>query len=220
MRKTIIIIIYVTIIFTFNSNAMNFGLNIKQGLNISTILTDWQYIDEDKKMYLGSISGIGFSFGIVDFFTIQPEILFSMKGIRFNIDDFTVEFDQIFALNYLEFPVLFKFNIPSSKLIPNFYIGPGFDVLLSAKEKIVSAEGNDEGDIFENIKEDVNNYDFILVSGGGLELLIKKIRILLDIRYSIGLINIEINNISSFTNFEKSFLNSSISTFIGLAFYF
>ena len=104
-------------------NAPNGGIGIKGGVNFANVHGS----DKDN---LGEVSGhtnfhagvfSQFSFG--EFFSIQPEVLFSRKGYKRN--------DSTFRFNYFDVPVLAVFNITDNFSV---HLGPQVGIMIAAKE--------------------------------------------------------------------------------------
>ena len=105
-------------------------------------------------------------------FSLQQEVLFTLKGSKINtIGD--VWLSNIFL--YIEMPLLAKATLlTESELRPNIYAGPALAVLIGAF--------NDVG-----LLEDIRSYDVGLVLGGGVDIW----RLSLDLRLTSGLLNFD-----------------------------
>ena len=111
-------------------------------------------------------------------FSIQPEILYTQKGAK---GTFTLAgsgiISQRVVLEYIEIPVLFKY-----KIFPFFAIYGGPYVGLSTSSKATNTTSNTTTDISQSIE----NSDWGAVIGGSFQIF----RLVLDLRYSLGLTNI------------------------------
>lgn len=108
-------------------------------------------------------------------FSIQPELLISLKGTKEEGDD-----GEKLKLTYVEVPVLLMYHPPTKgNIVPGFYFGPQLSFLMSAKS------GG------EDIKDMINSTDFGLVIGAGIDVSSReKGSLFLDLRYALGLSNI------------------------------
>lgn len=103
-----------------SDNSLRVG--IKGGLNVTNLYVE--DIDDENPRY-------GFHLGVYtqlfesDVFAIQPEVLYSTKGSRFEDGDESADFN----LNYLDIPVLAVFKLGESAEI---HVGPYFGYLLNA----------------------------------------------------------------------------------------
>ena len=88
-------------------------------------------------------------------FAIQPEVLFSMQGCKF---DFDYSYETIF--NYLSVPVLVRYNITDRI---SAHAGPQFAFLLSAE--------GESGNIKFDIKEDYKTLDIGGAVGGEIDII-------------------------------------------------
>ncbi|HYF03771.1 MAG TPA: porin family protein [Patescibacteria group bacterium] len=129
-------------------------------------------------------------------FSVQGEVLYTQKG-RKRVFNPTTSFGSIDAmstltLNYLEIPVLAKFNIPlPAPVTPNLYIGPAVSFLLSSKQRLqlksTGLWGNTIQDTTAGDVEYIQKNDFGLAFGGGVDFNLFATRVTLDARYTLGL---------------------------------
>jgi len=137
-------------------------------------------LGEELKSKWGLCAGGFIRFNISETFAIQPEVLYTMKGGKFEetIDGETMKFEMNFS--YLEIPVLLKLTIPTPGGIkPSLFAGPALAIKLSGKEKLVYAgETIEEEDI-----EEMKDTDFGLIIGAGVDFW----NLTVDLRYVLGL---------------------------------
>jgi hypothetical protein len=107
-------------------------------------------------------------------FAIQPEFLYTQKGIKISVPSTS---DASLRTDFLDVPVLARFTF--GKVVRGYvFAGPSFDFRLSAKVKL-SGVGGGEDDISSSVKP----FEVAFVAGGGVELG----PILLEARWSEGL---------------------------------
>nr|GFD13455.1 hypothetical protein [Tanacetum cinerariifolium] len=98
---------------TFASQAQS----IKYGVKAGASLTNFSGKDSDGyKNKFGFNGGVAANFGLNDMFSIQPEVLYSMKGAKANGTDVRLN------LNYIDVPVLAKISTGETGLF--FELGP------------------------------------------------------------------------------------------------
>jgi hypothetical protein len=160
----------------------------KAGVTFSTISYDQE--PDDQKTQIGFVGGAALDIGIVkNFFSLQPELLFIQKGERF--DERGVETKS--TLNYLELPVLAKVSFGSESIKGYVNAGPSLALGLTGKYKIEGGENAGETDIrFGDSANDGrryldNRFDFGLQFGGGGSFGLGPGSIVADIRYGLGL---------------------------------
>lgn len=187
MKKTFLIA-GIIVLFATGVFAMDFsGAGVKVGMNMANINEDDIDIlvgyGFDTKTRSGFSGGAFVEYAFIPEFSVQLEGLFSMKGAKMD-NEAGDEYEL--KLSYLEFPAVFKLNIPmEGKLNPNVYAGPFLAFLLSAKGPFMG-----EGDVVEDdvdIKDYMNTVDFGAVLGVGFEYQLSKGSITFDARYSLGL---------------------------------
>jgi len=157
---------------------------ITAGVNWSTVAGDDV---EDAKRKTGLMAGGLVVLPVAPSFSIQPELLYTMKGAGSEGDgDFSVK------INYIEIPVLARFDIQTTGgAKPFIYGGPSLAFKVGC-----SVEGN-EGGVKVNIDcDDSNNqfgfpefksFDYGLVIGGGLAFDVSGKTLSIGARYNHGL---------------------------------
>lgn len=107
--------------------SQNSGAGIKGGLNLSSLSTDG---NDDKNLKMGLHAGIFTKIPLSESFAIQPELLYSSKGIKLNYDESTMaDGETKFNLNYIDLPVKLVFNLSEDF---EFQFGPYVSYLVNA----------------------------------------------------------------------------------------
>jgi hypothetical protein len=178
-----IVLLAVFLPFTAHAQSTEFGF--KGGVNIASYGGDDV---EDLDSRTGIIVGGSFAFNLSPMFSIQPELLYAMKGAKDSdaSGSFTVKHD------YLEVPVLARLRIPmapGSSLRPSVFAGPALGIELSC-----DLEGEEGGTTVSASCSDfgleTKTTDFGLLFGGELGLDRGGMRIGLEARYNLGLTSI------------------------------
>jgi len=180
MKKIILTSIFslcALFIFTGQTQAQEFRSGIKGSFNLSNLYTD--DID-DNNLKAGFSVGFFKEKQIAPATAIQTELLFSKKGNRSEYRSGPFDGEAKFNLNYIELPVLLEIKAGSGLDI-NF--GPYVSYLVSSN---ITTEG-DFGNSFTEIdREELNNFDFGLAGGLGLNFGNAE----LGARYNLGLTKI------------------------------
>lgn len=189
---------------------LRFG--VKLGMNISDFrgneveglgeLIDWK---------AGFCGGFFMSYAVNDWFTVQPELLYSMKGMKIGMFGFSA---LTFSLDYIEVPVLAMAKLPlKSRLKPFVYAGPviGFNVRSNMSVGLF----DDEYEV--DLTEYVNTTEFSLAFGGGINVVVAGRELILEVRYVPGLTNILDEKVEE-TGESIEWKNDTISILAGLAF--
>jgi len=132
---------------------------------------------------------------IAGLFTLQPELIYTMKGYKLteqgiNNEPGPAPAHNIFVTgnnSYLEIPVLLKFNIPSSSfgiVRPNIFAGPEVAFGLSSKVKVQSTDPMEQqgSTEFTNSKPT----DFGIIFGAGADFNLLAMTLMFDLRYDMG----------------------------------
>ncbi len=161
-------------------------IGAKGGLTFSTVSFDPE--DEDTQTLLGFAGGgevqipLGAS-GV----SLQPELLYVRKGVEFDEGGGAT---SKFKLDYIEIPVLLRYDIPAAAVTPFLYAGGSVGFEASCK-----AEGED-GSISidvdcEDVDVDTESTDFGVLFGGGIGFAAGPGRLFVEGRYNIGLVDVD-----------------------------
>lgn len=196
--KKILIPLIISMLCFMSLRAQDVYYGPKVGGNLSHIF----YNGDDElyssgKMRLSSHFGVFTEFVFTDFISLQPELLFSIKGDKF-ISDADESYDYVYK--YLSLPIMFKYYVTKEISVE---VGPQVAYLLSAKNletsELYSSEyGDEEASI--DLKENMQVYDVGAAAGVGY---LTKTGFYLSARYTLGLINVdnsEGENANSFKN--------------------
>jgi len=157
-----------------NAQASQFG--VKGGLNFSSLIGD---INDNVKSRISFHIGLVVELAISDMLSVQPEILYSSQGYKFN---------NVIGINdYINVPIVAKFY-PVERL--SIEIGPQLGILISSLEK------DDNASV--DVKEVYNTVDFGLDFGVGYKL---DMGFNVGMRYNLGLAKtLDINNNTGIKN--------------------
>lgn len=148
--------------------------------------------------------GVPIEVNILDFFSIQPEIFFSTRGMKGEYEEPGYKETLVQNLTYIDIPILLKFILPQKRFQPNIYVGPVGSFRIATNGEF---EEEEDGDVeiykFDNgdkeyIRKHTKPVDFGVAFGGGLAINAGPGKIELDLRYTLGLVNIV-----RLTDFEK-----------------
>jgi outer membrane protein with beta-barrel domain len=173
--------------FASPSFAQRIAFGPKIGVNVTTIDTNEPDIEQLDDAKAGLAVGGFVDIGITNRFSIQPEVLYSQRGGKGRITEEGETFDATLTLDYVEIPILAKFNFAATgRVRPFVFTGPvpAFNTRAKVKGEAV-VEGTDV-DVEEDIDEEVKGGDFGWVLGGGVEIR----GFTIDVRYNWGLVDI------------------------------
>ena len=157
-----------------------FGL--RAGLNIGTFTGEDNMDDYSSK--IGFHAGVMMQYPLSTKIIIQPEFLYTMKGATADLVLFGDKNELTASDNYLEIPLLLKFNVetPSIKIQP--YIGPSVGYLLVGKVKNVKTVGGVTSTDTVDFTDDMN-----LIEAGlniGADVVVMQ-NFMLGLRFNMGL---------------------------------
>jgi hypothetical protein len=152
---------------------------------------------------VGFLGGIFLAVNLSRVFTIQSEVLYTMKGATYVALDDTYT-DKLYA-DYIEVPLLLKLRIPTPVVQPFIFAGP--TVGFKLQEKLMS--NGEEVPLTEAL---FKNNDYGAIFGAGLNL---GRNLMLDVRYSLGMQKV----LAVFTGGqEPDYKNGVWSATVGIAF--
>jgi|WetSurMetagenome_2_1015567.scaffolds.fasta_scaffold27917_3 hypothetical protein len=160
------------------------GVGPKVGLNFATIGGDGSsQLSTTTKFLFGGF----LDYNIVKDFDLQGELLYNTTGASYTGGNLSA--------SYLEIVTLAKYNIPVDKSVKIFFVaGPQLGIKLSANNH-TDANGTDT-----DISSVVSGTDFDIVIGSGVAFKVGTGSFIADLRYNIGLSNINKSGVASNTN--------------------
>jgi hypothetical protein len=163
-----------------SAQAQDWTVGLKGGVSQGTFLGD----DVSDAEYRAGFSGGAYlEYRVTPAFSLQPEVLFSMKGADVLSGEPVLDPGD-HEVHYLDIPVLLKLNAPFQGAIqPALYAGPQLGFNLYGERNEVELDD-------DNLQSD----EFSAVLGGDIgfdlrSLLNAPVRIVLDGRYVFGLTN-------------------------------
>jgi hypothetical protein len=163
-------------------------LGVKGGFSLADLTFKPELTDSPLTSKAGAVGGISLNVGIASFFSLQPEVLYVQKGTKGSDTVEGVEITGKYELDYVEVPLLLNFSFAKegSSFVPSIFAGPYAGFNARAKIKVT-----EDGESYsEDFKDSVKDTEFGLTFGIGLGKKIGHGKIVLDVRYDLGLTNI------------------------------
>ncbi len=167
-------------------SGIKFG--VKGGFSLANLAFDPEPTDNPLENKTGVVGGFSMNLRLSRVFSLQPEILYVQKGTKLTITEEETEISGKLNVDYLEIPLLLSFSFAKegSSFVPSVFAGPYVGVNTSAKIK-ATLDGQSETVDF---KDSVKDTDIGLAFGVGLGMKIGSGKIVLDVRYDLGLTNV------------------------------
>jgi len=181
------------------------GLGVKAGANFSSF--SGPDVEQEWKNRMALVGGVFFTLKLNDLLAIQPEILYSQKGPKWDAPLGGVAFVGTVNLDYLEIPVLVKILIPvgaNAAIRPNLFAGPYLGLKMSARLK-----GTWGATTIDRTMDQIKSTDLGYVLGVGSDFVVGKGKITLDVRYGMSFSTIAT---------DSTMKNQTISAMIGYSF--
>jgi hypothetical protein len=208
MKKSIVVLIAVIGLAAFIPQDLSAGVGIKGGYTLS-------------KLPMKSPDPLPFEFGNLPFFTgglyfnlglgfvsIQPEILYVRNGGHYELDpDNYLEF----RFEYVQVPVLLKFNVVPAGPIRPFLCAGAYGAYLFKATGVIVEAGTELPRA--DLSDDYQRIDYGVVGGAGLTFKLPGIALTVEGRYNYGLRNLLIDPAAG-----ESMKNSSLMALVGIGF--
>lgn len=184
MKTTLksLLVIIMMLAFTGLQAQVKFGPKV--GMNLSTMTLKSSGISFDPKMLVGFHAGLISEIGLADNLKLQPGILYSSKGSKYEITLFEETFDFSMAPAFIEVPVNLMYSFGPGDTKFNVFAGPYFAYGIGGKYK---SEGESE-DISFGTSEDDDMKPFDIGVNFGVGVNIKGF--LISAQYGLGLANL------------------------------
>jgi hypothetical protein len=192
---------------TSSESAPSTKFGIKGGLNLTNLHSD---NFSDSHLKTGFLAGVYSKIPVTPGFSIQPELLYSLKGSKSDYNNpIQGNGEYRFNLGYVELPLLAVVNLSK-----NFSIHAGGygAYLTNANIKNENSQNVQEG-ITDLNAEDFNRWDFGLAGGVGFDIE----NFTLGARYNYGFINIGKSGTAS-GNLLGNAKNYGLSFYVGFGF--
>ena len=180
-----VLIILIVSVGGVDAGTLSFG--IKAGLNLSSITETPEAWNSEKSFKPGAVGGAVLVYEFDNGFGIQPELLYSQKGVSTSLYQGFVDVDMDLALSYIELPLLARYTFPlEGNFKPNVFAGPSIAYTLSSElefEAGILSAGLD----FSSM---THVSDFGIVLGAGFEWTVGSGAVTFDGRYTRGFTNV------------------------------
>ncbi len=193
MKKTLLSLALLTG-FAGAAQAQSITYGVKAGASLTNFMGS--DVDNSSANKFGFHAGVLANFAVNDMFSIQPEVLYSMKGAQSSANS-----SEKFNLNYIDVPVLVKVATGATGLF--FELGPQVGFLATAKAK----DSNNSLDV----KEIYNTVDFGYAAGLGFK---TESGPMVGLRYNGGLTNVTKEILGS----QIKARNSAFQLYVGYTF--
>jgi len=162
-------------------------LGAKAGLiesNITGTPKEW----EDAKSYrTGFTGGLVLNYAFNDAFSLQPELLYTSKGVTSNLYEGIVSVDVTASFDYLELPVLAKYTfLTDRKFRPCVFAGPSVAYSVGSELEISSWPAA----VSVDVSSLTHVSDFGLIAGAGFGYEVGGGVLTFDARFERGFTNV------------------------------
>lgn len=183
-----LMLVFVVAVPSFAQSTVGGG--VKAGVNFSTVsgsIGD----DVSKSMRTGAAVGGFLSFDLSDSLSFEPEVLYSMEGVKVEFTDGGETFSSTAKVDVIQIPLLLRWAMPSSGRAAGYLVvGPSVGIIASAKQE--DPFGGED----EDFKDDLKSTTVGVVVGAGVNIS----QFLVEARYTAGLTDVNKDNESDDKN--------------------
>ncbi len=189
-KMSLILIVVSVCCFSVRANAQLPHFGVKAGLNLATVNgPDVSKVFSNTELKPGVVVGAYMTYDLVPFLSIQPEVLYSMKGTKAtenpSLPRLPVNVTQIY--NYIEVPVLLKLNLPLGPALPfspSIFAGPDFAFNVTSKSEVTGL--GIVGTTTVDTKDITRSFDLNVAVGLGAGFGVGPANLGLELRYTFG----------------------------------
>lgn len=206
MKRLLVLALATACVAAFLPQDLDAGVGIKGGLALSKFRMSsadplpfsWANLPS----YAG---GLYFNIGL-GLFSIQPEVLYTRMGGKYEIGEDRLEF----RFDYLQVPVLLKINVVPAGPIRPFICGGGYGAYLIKAKGVMVIGGVP---VEEDIRDTYQTFDYGVVGGLGLTFKLPGLAVTVEGRYNHGLRNLYKDPLEG-----ESMTNTSLMALVGIGF--
>lgn len=166
IARAVVISACILALWPGEASAQRVGAGFKGGVtfgDIPNITNESDAAGVDRQMRVGAAGGAFLTLDFGSGFMLQPEVLYTQKGVKLAFDESGLDGAVRIKVDYLEIPVLARLTF--GKVVRGYVFGgPSINFNLSATGQFL--DGAEE----EDISDEVESLEFALVFGGGLEI--------------------------------------------------
>ena len=204
MKKIIVSLVAIMMAGALSVNAAAAGFLVKGGLNYTHIDLNQSILNQAKEIGLNPNSYTGFHFGVgfqthdLLGFTLQPELLYSRKGMKMN-DNLS------WSTNYLEVPVNLQWGVDLVALRPFLQVSPyvGYSIKSSVQGSKASLTER-ASEFMRSFTADANRFSYGIGIGGGIEVM-RKLQVSAKYVWNFG----QVGNAQEFIDKTKNISRNS-----------
>lgn len=178
--------------FTFKSaDAQDTRFGLKGGITLYKGTLSFGGIEETTNSSMGFTGGLYVEFPLSEYLSVQPEASYIQKSVE-DTNEF-IDGNNVTTFTYVDVPLLLRLNVPlEGTMSPFVTAGPYVGYLLDAT--------NDSDSETEDISEFMNDLNYGIIIGGGLQFG----NLSVEVRYDIGMANIYNNDLieNEFAEFD------------------
>jgi len=152
--------------------------------NLTQTPAEWE---QDQEYKAGFTGGVFLNYAFDGHLSLQPELLYTQKGVRDNLYDGFISIDLTASFDYVELPVLAIYTfLEEGGFRPFLYGGPNVSFTIGSELELSASVLSTTVD-FSSL---THVTDFGLVAGGGFEYPFGKGILVLDARFQRGFTNV------------------------------
>ncbi len=178
MKKLLLFAAVAVLTFTAANAQSEFRIGFKGGVNFASVGGDFtDDYDGRISFHIGGLVEIP----ITEKFAVQPELLYSSQGYKYEESDIDYSYEAKTKMDYINVPIMAKYHIIDGL---SAELGPQIGILISAKDEYEETFDGENASGDEDVKEFYNTLDFGIGIGASYRL---NNGLFFSARYVIGL---------------------------------
>lgn len=191
LKKSFTFIVILLCFISIDANAQILHFGAKVGLNLANVTgivsSGWK--ERNQQLKPGVVVGAYMTYDLLPLLSIQPEVLYSMKGAKLTLSDPPdFENDLVYSYDYIEIPVVLKFNLPLGPAVPfrmSVFAGPDFAFNVAANQTLDAHPANPMPTYYD-LRPSTRPFDFNLAIGAGAGYDVGPTNLSLELQYTFG----------------------------------
>jgi hypothetical protein len=168
MKSCLKLLMAIFFVFVFTGLPAQMTFGPKAGINLSTMTLESSGISMDPRMLMGFHIGMISEIQLTGNLVLQPGVLYSSKGSRYEITFQQTVFKYTLAPNYIEIPLNAAYSFEPGRVKFSFFAGPYFAFGIGGTRKSGSNTTNINFGSGEN--DDMKSSDIGINTGAGVEI--------------------------------------------------
>lgn len=208
MRRIVLLLAVSCLLVPATSSAqlVSFEKGIRVGLNMARMEGDVadafeDFFGSELESRVAMQAGGWIAWKFAPMAAVQAELLWTQKGSHAEIDALGISADVTYVLDYVELPILMRFDLPGAGVRPRIFLGPAIGLPVTTKVRVDQQGFGEEEEELDDVDTEVSG-----IVGAGLAFPAGVTTLGIDLRYQLGF-----TEIASDTDTKNHVFSASVS---------